>query len=106
MKTLNKIKYKLITSLITLPGVTSAQPMALGYLQDFYSLLTLLPTLLFGLSVIYFFWGTGQFILHAGDEKTRADGKNKMIWGIVALTVFVSIYSILNLAGRLVSLTP
>ena len=108
MKKNIKIKLGLILGL--LPQILFAQqfvPIRIyGLIQDFYLILLLLPRLLFGLSVVYFFWGTGQFILNAGDEKNRADGKNKMIWGIVALTVFVSIYGILNLLGVLIRFTP
>lgn len=108
MKILNKLNIKLVTALLlSLPFVSNAQvsppPRLYGLMADFYFLIQLLPRLLFGLSVIYFFWGTGQFILHAGDEKTRDDGKKKMVWSIVALTVFVSIYGILNLVGTLVT---
>ncbi len=110
MNIINKFDRKLVIASLFLPIVSNAQvsppPRLYGLMADFYFLIQLLPRFLFGLSVVYFFWGTGQFILNAGDEKTRADGKNKMIWGIVALTVFVSIYGILNLLGVLVRFTP
>jgi len=54
---------------------------------------------IFGLAMIYFFWGVSQFILHAGDAKTRDDGKQKMIWGVVALFVMFSIWGIFRFIG-------
>lgn len=108
MKIINKIKKSIIVSTIALPLLLNAQvsppPRLYGLMADFYFLIQMLPRFIFGLSVIYFFWGTGQFILNAGDEKYRADGKRKMVWGIVALTVYASIYGILNLAGQLIVL--
>ena len=76
-----------------------------GLLVDFGNLLNTTIPVLFGLSMVYFLWGLGQFILHdTGNEKTRADGKNKMIWGVVALFVFLSIYGILNTIGDLIGI--
>ncbi len=66
------------------------------FLLSFGGLLSLATPAIFGLALIYFFWGTANFILSAGNEKTRRDGINKMIWGLVALFVFVSIYGILG----------
>ncbi len=107
MKNINKIYIKTVTFLTLVPFYASAQvsppPRLYGLMADFYFLIQRLPRLFFALSVIYFFWGTGQFILHAGDQKYREDGKVKMIWGIVALAVYVSIYGILNLVGALIT---
>lgn len=76
-----------------------------GLLIAFRGILGLLVPVLFGLSLIYFFWGVGQFILHdAGNDKTREDGKKKIMWGIIALFVFVSIYGILKFIGTAVSI--
>ncbi len=54
----------------------------------------------FGLAIIFFFYGMGQFILHdAGNEKGREDGKRKMLWGIIALFVMASIMGIIGFLG-------
>ncbi len=65
-------------------------------LVDFSVLLNTGVRVLFGLSMVFFLWGLSQFILNAGDVKKKEEGKSKMVWGIVALTVFVSIYGIIN----------
>jgi len=73
---------------------------ALGGLKDVLvtskSLLNNVIELIFGLAVVFFFWGTAQFILHSGEDKARTEGRNKMIWGVIALFVMVSIFGILN----------
>src|SRR3989344_1729404 len=52
--------------------------------------------LVMSLALLAFFWGLAKFILQAGDEKGREDGKQVMKWGIVALFVLVSVYGILT----------
>ncbi|HRH27005.1 MAG TPA: hypothetical protein PLZ99_02500 [Parcubacteria group bacterium] len=74
-------------------------------LVDFRGLLNYAVPIIFGLAMIYFFWGTANFILKdAGNEKTRRDGINKMIWGVIVIFVFVSIWGILNTLSTLIGL--
>lgn len=99
----------LIILALVSPTLALAQPLGglKSLLVSFKDILNLLIPVLFGICLIYFFWGLAQFILHdAGNDKTRADGKQKMIWGIVALFVFVSIYGILNFIGSAIGITP
>ena len=55
-----------------------------------------------GIGVVYFFWGVVQFVINAGNEKTRADGEKKMLWGVVAIAVIFSIGGIIALLGSIV----
>ncbi len=74
-------------------------------LFDFRFLLNIIVPVIFGLAMIYFFWNTANFILKdAGNEKTRRDGIRKMVWGVVVIFVFVSIWGILNLMQQLVNI--
>ncbi|KND52087.1 MAG: hypothetical protein AB198_00735 [Parcubacteria bacterium C7867-003] len=95
--------YILTLLAIIFPLISHAQVGIEALLIESRSVLQLLPRFIFGLATIYFFWGTGQFILNAGDAKLRQDGKNKMIWGVVVLTVFISISGILNLMSQLLN---
>jgi hypothetical protein len=49
-----------------------------------------------GLALLAFFWGLVKFISRAGDDKSHAEGKNLMVWGLIALFVMVSVYGILR----------
>lgn len=69
-----------------------------GLLKDFKSLLDLVIPIVFALAIIFFFWGLAQFIRSVSD-KTIAEGKNKMIWGIIALFVMISIWGIISYIG-------
>ncbi len=56
--------------------------------------------LLFALAMAFFLWGVIQFvILGAGDENKRTQGREHMIWGVIALTVMVSVWSLVGLLG-------
>lgn len=48
------------------------------------------------LALMFFFWGLANFILHSGDEAKRSEGKNIMVWGIVALFVMVSVWGLVK----------
>lgn len=62
-------------------------------------LLNLLIPILITLAVIYFFWGLANYILNSGDTEKKEEGRNIMIWGIVALFVMVSIWGLVGLIG-------
>ncbi len=55
--------------------------------------------LIFVLAFGYFMWGLASFIiaLSSGDETKSAEGKQHMLWGIIGLTVMVSVYAIINM---------
>ncbi len=98
----NNLKYILVGATSLFPSFTFAALGGLkGLIGSIGSLLNSLIPIIFALCLIYFFWGISQFILHAGEEKTRAEGKNKMIWGVVALFIFISIYGILSVIANL-----
>ena len=71
-----------------------------GFLGDMKTILNLTIPVVFGLAMIYFFWGVGQFILKSGDETGRKEGRQKMLWGVVALFVMFSIFGILHFIGN------
>lgn len=54
---------------------------------------TLIP-IVFGLAIVYFFWGLVQYIRSAGDPKKAAEGKSIMIYGVIAIAVMISIYGL------------
>jgi hypothetical protein len=70
-----------------------------GLLTAIQGLINPVISIIVGLGVVYFFWGMGQFILRAGEDKAREEGRQKMIWGIVAIFVMVSISGIIAFLG-------
>lgn len=65
---------------------------------------TVIP-ILFAVAVVYFLYGVVKFVMSAGDEEKRKEGKNAMIWGIVGLVVMVSLYGLLGFLSTSLGLT-
>lgn len=57
---------------------------------------TALPIIV-GLAVLFFFWGLAKYILNAGDEEKKAEGRNIMIWGIITLFIMISVWGLVHL---------
>ena len=87
-----------IISLLITPFVVFAQA---DNIDQFISTLTdivaLIIPVVVALAFLYFLWGLLKFILHADDETKRAEGKQIMIWGTVALFVMLTIWGIIAL---------
>jgi hypothetical protein len=66
----------------------------LGFFQGLVGLF-----LAFG--VFVFVWGMVVFIINSGNEQARAEGKKKMVWGIVGLFVAVSVWGLVSLMQTL-----
>ena len=65
---------------------------AVGKLINVY----LLP-LFMAVALLVFLWGLARFIFKVGgDEKAVEEGRNIMIWGLLALFVMVSIWGIIS----------
>ncbi len=101
-KTNTNIKLSLYLATFLTPVLTFA---ALEGIEDFLissrKLLNLTIPVIVALAIVFFLWGMGQFILNdAGNEKTRADGKQKMLWGVIALFVMISIMGIIAWVGN------
>lgn len=81
------------------PVLASAQNLSglLTLINNIKGLLQPLAGVIFGLAIIYFFWGVAKYILNVGkDPKSAAEGRSIMIWGIVAVAVMASIYGLVN----------
>ncbi|MFA7285486.1 MAG: hypothetical protein WC011_01400 [Candidatus Paceibacterota bacterium] len=55
--------------------------------------------LIFSLALVMFVYGVMQYVLNEADEGKREKGKQFMVWGIIALTVMVSVWGLVNLLG-------
>ncbi len=63
--------------------------------------------LLFTLAAVLFVWGVVKFfIIDAGEEAKRSQGKQFMIWGLVALVVMSSVWGLVRLFGNTAGLNP
>jgi Type IV secretion system pilin len=91
------MKKAILGSLYFVPVLAFAQNLGglVTLVQQMQTVLNNIYPFLFGLAIIYFFWGVAKYILSAGDPKAAAEGRSIMIWGIVALAVMASIYGLI-----------
>ncbi len=96
----NNLVYASLGAILLIPSVSFALTGVRNLLTEIKnSILPDVRTIVVWLAFIYFFWGVGQFILHSDDQKAREEGKQKMIWGVIALFVIVAIMGILRAIG-------
>lgn len=78
------------------PSIAFAQSGILTMVNMFTNIIMMIIPLLVSLAVLAFFWGIVKFISQAGDERSHEEGKNIMIWGMVALFVLVSFWGLVG----------
>ncbi len=52
--------------------------------------------LLISFAVVLFLWGLVKFVANASDEGKRQEGKDLMIWGLIALFVMIAFWGIVG----------
>lgn len=96
-----------VTGLVTTPTtsssctVTPTNPKLPDYLNYFTCIIgqSVIP-FIFALAVVMFIWGAVKFfIINADEEAKRAQGKQFMIWGIIALAVMISVWGLVGILG-------
>ncbi|MEK7613763.1 MAG: hypothetical protein AAB439_02730 [Patescibacteria group bacterium] len=68
-------------------------------LTDIINIITnlaqLVVPILVALALLFFLWGLATFILNAGETDKQKVGKDRMLWGLVALFFIISIGGLL-----------
>ncbi|MBX4210523.1 hypothetical protein KW783_00935 [Candidatus Parcubacteria bacterium] len=102
---MKKIYFILIYSLTGLmPAFALAQaPAATNNVQNLVAslgnIVKYLIPIAFAAALLFFFWGLARFMLNAGDETKKVEGKNLMIWGLITLFVMASVWGIIHFLG-------
>jgi len=55
--------------------------------------------LIFALASVSFVWGVVQYVINGDDEARKTKGRDFMLWGVIALTVMVSVWGLVSLLG-------
>jgi len=90
------------TPFIALAGAAETIITLVGQLGSIVS--SLIP-IMTGIAILAFFWGLAKYVFAAGDESRKAEGKNIMLWGGIALFVMFSIYGIIRTVQSSLSLS-
>lgn len=89
--------------LFVLPLVSCAQlTQTGGLILSAKGIINTLIGIVGALALLVFFWGLVKYIANAGDEKAKAQGRNIMVGGVIALFVMFSVWGIIRfLQGEL-----
>lgn len=97
-KNLKKIVYILsVVVLIAIPLVTFGAEGLEGLIDKINNVLKAVVPLLIALAVVFFLWGVLKFVTAGGDEEKRAQGRDTMIYGIIAIFVMVSVWGLVKI---------
>jgi len=111
---MNMKKLALIAfSLFVLPAITFAadagfvtrlQPVR-DLVKSIGDIVAMLIPILIAAALVMFFVGLIQYVLKAGGKGGK-QGRNYMMWGLVALFVMISVYGIIRLAQSALGISP
>jgi hypothetical protein len=92
--------WSLLFAGIVLPQVTLAVTFTQFVVFFVGDIVNKVIVVIVGLATVYFLLGSTKYILHAGDAAQREEGRNMMIYGIIAIFVMVSVWGLVNLLSN------
>ena len=66
-------------------------------IQIFTDFAILTVPVLVSLALLFFVWGLATFILNSGNKEEGKKGRDRIVWGLVALFVILSIGGLLSI---------
>lgn len=95
-----------IAAVLFMPVLVHAQLSAGGtgeigsFLNDILVFINnVLVPLVFGIALLLFIYGVFVYLIQSDDEK-REEGKQYMLWGVIAFVIMVSVWGITNLLSE------
>ncbi len=89
----------------TTPLLASAQNVSgdlTGFVRVVGNIVNMLVPLVSTLAIVFFFYGLAKYVLNAGDEEKKGEGKDIMIWGVLAMFVLTTIWGIIGFLQKTV----
>ena len=97
---MKKIIYAFASSVLILSPALAFAAVNFSAITDlvtqFGAIVAKIIPIMFAFAIIYFFWGLIQFIRGAGDPKKAQEGRLIMVYGVIAITIMVSIYGLVG----------
>jgi len=98
---MTKLKTLFLSALLfALPALVHGQDSIKTIFDDVYDLLLLTVPLMIGLGVFFFVFASSQFIWEAGNTDERQKRRFLFFWGVIALTIAVSVDLIITMLIR------
>lgn len=63
-------------------------------INSFGLVISQLIKLTIGVGVLVFFWGLALFVFKSGDPNSHEEGRNKMVYGLIAIFVMFSVWGL------------
>lgn len=98
------ISYIILITISIFPNIAFAQD-ALSIIYIISGLIGLATPIVVALALLFFFYGLAKYILNAADDEKKAEGRNIMIWGIIALFVMVSVWGLTTILAETFGIT-
>ena len=93
-------KFGIIAAALLVPGLAAAQQTQVRNVWDIFgfirNILDVLLPLIIAAAVVYFIYGVARYVL-AGSDDAKEAAKQKIIWGIIALFVMISVWGLVNI---------
>lgn len=102
---LSLLRATTVASALLAPSAALAATTIGGLIDILAGLIDRLIPLSVAAAVLVFFWGLVVFIFNAGNEDKRKEGRQVMLWGIVALFVMVSIWGLVRILQQTFQIT-
>ncbi|MFA6552050.1 MAG: hypothetical protein WCT19_00945 [Candidatus Paceibacterota bacterium] len=101
-------------SLFVLPVLSLAQTNATKFsvtnintaANTVVGVINIVVMVLVAIAVFWVIWGAFQFVLAAGDEEKRKEGKNKILYGIIGIFIMLSVYGLVNILVNSFQFSP
>ncbi|MEO8637585.1 MAG: hypothetical protein ABI430_01650 [Candidatus Taylorbacteria bacterium] len=101
-------KFLIFAGVLLTPSLAFAQQ--LGQLDSlvtsFGRIVNNMVPIVFIIALLVFFWGLAKYILAAGSEESKAEGRRIMVGGIIALFVMASVWGIVRWAQVAIGIDP
>lgn len=79
--------------LLLTPMIVLAQDLG-SILETITDLVSAATPIIVALALLFFFWGLALYILNAGNEEKKAQGRSIMLWGVIAIFVILSVFGL------------
>ncbi len=93
---LKTIKTFFLVAVACMPYVIFANDLR-GLSANLVKIINSAITLIMGIAFVAFMIGLVRFIGTSGDDKSRSDGKQLMVWGIIILFVMTGVWGIITI---------
>lgn len=101
----NRVKLGIAGAMAFLPVIALADNDLGSFVTKMGTILSSIVPIMVTLALIYFIYGLAEYISVSGNEAKKAEGKNIMIYGTIAMFMIVSIWGVVQFIGKTVGVS-